>query len=71
MLQIYISLRSYSLDHVVLVVGYNESENAFTVRNSWGPGWGENGYFRLQATPNNYALGIMYATDISIKRNEL
>ena len=55
---------STTIDHVVLVVGYNESENAFTVRNSWGPGWGENGYFRLQATPNNYGLGMMYATDI-------
>ena len=56
--------KSTSLDHVVLVVGYNASDNTFTVRNSWGPGWGENGYFRLQATPNNYGLGMMYATDI-------
>jgi C1A family cysteine protease len=56
--------KSTSLDHVVLVVGYNASDNTFTVRNSWGPGWGENGYFRLRARPNNYGLGMMYATDI-------
>tara|TARA_X000000950_G_scaffold285321_1_gene390950 strand:+ start:2402 stop:3697 length:1296 start_codon:yes stop_codon:yes gene_type:complete len=61
---------STSLDHVVLVVGYDESENAFTVRNSWGQAWGENGYFRISAKPNNYGLGIMYATDISLENKD-
>ena len=33
--------------HAVLVVGYNESEQYFRAKNSWGPDWGENGYFRI------------------------
>ncbi len=33
------------VDHGVLVVGY--TENDFIVKNSWGSGWGESGYFRL------------------------
>lgn len=33
--------------HGVLVVGWNDSNNCFIVKNSAGPYWGENGYFRI------------------------
>jgi C1A family cysteine protease len=33
--------------HAVLAVGYDESKQWFTVRNSWGSGWGMRGYFTL------------------------
>ena len=35
-------LRGY---HAVLLVGYDDAKQAFKVKNSWGTGWGENGYF--------------------------
>jgi len=37
------------LDHSVLVVGYQEIEGqeAFLVKNSWGPTWGQEGYIYL------------------------
>jgi C1A family cysteine protease len=33
--------------HAVLVVGYDDSEQRFIVRNSWGKGWGQAGYFTM------------------------
>jgi C1A family cysteine protease len=31
--------------HAVLAVGYDDEKQAFLVRNSWGTGWGLDGYF--------------------------
>jgi C1A family cysteine protease len=33
--------------HAVLAVGYDDSEQRFLVRNSWGDGWGMGGYFTM------------------------
>lgn len=38
------SLRGY---HAVCVVGYDDGLQCFRVKNSWGTGWGESGYFRI------------------------
>lgn len=59
-----------TVDHAVLAVGYGNYQNAdntdpnqadpayLTIKNSWGDGWGENGYIRMVATalPTDYAL---------------
>ncbi len=37
----------YRDDHAVCVVGYDDSDQCWIVRNSWGDGWGEGGYFRI------------------------
>lgn len=39
--------------HAVLAVGYVERQRRFIVRNSWGPGFGTDGYFTL---PYDYLL---------------
>lgn len=33
--------------HAVLAVGYNDATQRFRVRNSWGTGWGQKGYFEM------------------------
>lgn len=33
--------------HAVTVVGYDDNDGYWIVKNSWGRGWGENGWFRI------------------------
>ena len=33
--------------HAVLLIGYDDPGQYFVVKNSWGAGWGESGYFRI------------------------
>lgn len=37
----------YEGNHFVLVVGWDDAQSCFIVKNSWGTGWGEAGYFRI------------------------
>ena len=46
--------------HAVIAVGYDDSQNWFIVRNSWGDGWGMKGYFTL---PYPYLLEQNLASD--------
>jgi len=34
--------------HCVSIVGYNDAEQYWIAKNSWGSGWGENGYFQIE-----------------------
>jgi C1A family cysteine protease len=33
--------------HCVCIVGYDDNLRCWIAKNSWGPGWGESGYFRM------------------------
>lgn len=46
--------------HAVLVVGFDDASSRFIVRNSWGDGWGQKGYFTI---PYNYILDANLASD--------
>jgi len=46
--------------HAVLVVGYDESQQRFLVRNSWGKQWGMAGYFTM---PYAYLLDANLSDD--------
>lgn len=54
--------------HAVLASGYDDEKRAFIVRNSWGTGWGDGGYFYM---PYAYLLDRGLASDFwTIRRVE-
>jgi len=46
--------------HAVLCVGYDDASQRFIVRNSWGSGWGQHGYFTI---PYAYLLDSNLSDD--------
>jgi hypothetical protein len=59
--------------HAVAVVGYDDGENAFLVRNSWGMAWGDEGHFHLpysdwehlnEASPGRHNHFAMFGLDM-------
>jgi C1A family cysteine protease len=51
--------------HAVLAVGYNDKQQRFIVRNSWGAGWGQKGYFTM---PYAYLTNPQLASDFWVVR---
>lgn len=49
-----------SLDHGVLIIGYGEEEGKkyWLVKNSWGDGWGEDGYIKILRSEEENDPGI-------------
>ncbi len=47
--------------HAVLCVGYDQPSRMFLVRNSWGIGWGQGGYFWM---PFDYLADANLASDL-------
>ncbi|TYI56578.1 hypothetical protein E1A91_D11G220700v1 [Gossypium mustelinum] len=61
-----------ALDHGVIVIGYGTDENGheyWTVRNSWGSGWGEDGYIRMERNVDDCAgkCGIAMEASYPVK----
>ncbi len=51
------------VNHAVILVGWIDADGVWILRNSWGPGWGEDGYMRIKygASQVGYAANyIMY-----------
>jgi len=38
---------AYEGGHSVTMVGWNDADSCWICKNSWGPNWGEDGYFRI------------------------
>ena len=52
--------------HAVLLVGYDDADQAFIVKNSWNTGWGERGFFRIayseMTSPVSFGLSTIAYT---------
>ncbi|KAL4442010.1 hypothetical protein ABPG77_011271 [Micractinium sp. CCAP 211/92] len=54
------------INHAMIVVGYNATagigspDSYWIVRNSWGPGWGDNGYIKVQMMGDTVGACAMY-----------
>lgn len=51
------------MNHAVLLVGYGVEETTgekfWSVKNSWGDAWGEDGYFRIRRGTNECSIESM------------
>jgi C1A family cysteine protease len=46
--------------HAIMAVGYNDKTKMFKIRNSWGSGWGDKGYFYM---PYDFITNANYTDD--------
>lgn len=49
------------VNHAVVLVGWDDSQRVWIMRNSWGPNWGENGYMRIRWGVSQIGTGASYA----------
>jgi len=49
-----------SSDHAISLVGWDDDDQAFILRNSWGNSWGENGYMRIKYNAAGVSCSVSY-----------
>ena len=45
-----------SINHVVMLIGWDDNKKAWLVKNSWGKDWGEDGFGWIAYGSNNIGL---------------
>ena len=66
-----------NVNHAMVITGYNAATGYWSIKNSWGAGWGEQGYVRVTMAGNGvnsngpcslYMYGGWYPTAGIVKR---
>jgi hypothetical protein len=57
---------SYEGGHAVLIVGYDDGDNCWICKNSWGTGWGENGYFKIRRGNCSIGTYVLRVSGVTI-----
>jgi cathepsin L len=57
----YPSNNTHNIDHAVIIVGWCDQMNAWIIKNSWGTGWGINGYAYVNYNACNIGKYVYYA----------
>jgi C1A family cysteine protease len=52
---------SGTVNHGIILVGWDDSKGAWILRNSWSSGWGENGYMYIKYGTGSVGYASMYA----------
>lgn len=50
--------------HVIVIVGYDDSRGVWIAKNSWGPTWNSNGYFKVSYGQCAIDTGYSYVENI-------
>jgi hypothetical protein len=50
------------INHAVLIVGWDDSKNAWLIKNCWGPNWGINGFMWIKYGANSIGYGANWST---------
>ncbi len=50
------------INHAITLVGWDDNDGAWILKNSWGPWWGENGYMRIGYGVSRVGYSANYVT---------
>lgn len=48
------------MNHAITIVGWDDSKQAWLIKNSWGTGWGLNGFMWIAYTSSNVGTGAVW-----------
>lgn len=49
-----------AVNHAIVLVGWDDADQAWILRNSWGTGWGESGYMRIRYGTSRVGYAACY-----------
>jgi cathepsin L len=52
---------SRPIDHAVVLIGWDDSKQAWIIKNSWGSAWGDDGFLYVKYGTNSIGFGAAWA----------